>query len=40
MSFWAQHGLLGAETLVRALADFNSFWAQHGLPGAETLVKA
>ena len=40
MSFWAHHGLPGAETLLKAYADFMSFWAQHGHPGAETLVKA
>ena len=30
----------GAETLVKAQADFMSFWARHGPPGAETLVNA
>ena len=39
-SVWAQHGLPGAETLVKAKADFIPFWAQHAPPGAETLVKA
>ena len=28
----AQHGPPGAETRVKALADFISFWAQRGLP--------
>ena len=40
ISFWAQHGLPGAEALVTALAVFISFWAQHGYPGPETLVDA